>query len=95
MHQLIPHGGMDYVYSTCIVRCGCFSGPDGNQESDKIVQMTVNEVFNGKDAEEGHFLGLVPLVEHYLASVDLEVHTKKTLQSYLQFISKKASGKIR
>lgn len=53
--------------------------------------MTLNEIFNGK---EGEFPGLIPLIKDYLKDMDVDAQTSCTLQTYLRFIRKKASGTV-
>ena len=55
--------------------------------------MTVNEIINGQ-SREGNFPGLIPLVESYLNSVNIDVETRCGLARYLNLISKRASGKL-
>lgn len=57
-------------------------------------QMTINEVINGQTATENGFPGLIPLVEHYLNSMNVDVETRCDLASYLDLIRKRASGEL-
>lgn len=52
--------------------------------------MSISEIVNGKDG----FPGLVPLIQTYLNSMDVDADTQCTLQQYLSFISKRAKGEI-
>lgn len=67
----------------------CKSGT--NTECDMFVQMTINEIINGK---EGEFPGLIPLINNYLSSMDVDADTHCTIQQYLKFIQRRASGEI-
>ncbi|CAH1980041.1 unnamed protein product [Acanthoscelides obtectus] len=58
---------------------------------DMFVEMTLNEIINGK---EGEFPGLIPLIKSYLTGMDVDADTHCTIQQYLQFIQKRASGEI-
>ncbi|XP_046839051.1 glutamate--cysteine ligase catalytic subunit-like [Xenia sp. Carnegie-2017] len=51
--------------------------------------MSVDEIINGKD---GEFSGLIPLINKFLDSVDVDFDTRCTISHYLKFMSKKASG---
>lgn len=51
--------------------------------------MTVNEIINGKGNE---FPGLVPLIQNFLASMDIDVDTQCTIQQYLKLIQLRAKG---
>lgn len=59
---------------------------------DEYALMTVDEIINGQDA--GGFPGLVPLVESYLDSVNVDVETRCELARYLALIKGRASGKL-
>lgn len=54
--------------------------------------MTISEIING--STEGTFPGLVPLVESYLNSVNVDVETMCALQRYLDLIRKRADGSL-
>lgn len=55
--------------------------------------MTVDEIINGCSAGDG-FPGLIPLVESYLDSVNVDVQTRCELASYLDLIRKRADGRL-
>ena len=67
------------------------SPPIGPVE-DEYEEMTVNEIING--SQEGDFPGLIPIVESYLDSVNVDVETRCELATYLNLISKRASGEL-
>jgi len=58
--------------------------------------MTIDEIMNGsKDGEDGNnFPGLIPLVESYLDSMNVEVSTRCELTRYLDLIRKRADGRL-
>ncbi|KAI9353702.1 glutamate-cysteine ligase-domain-containing protein [Obelidium mucronatum] len=59
---------------------------------DDAVELTVDEIINGKANE---FPGMVPLIRAYLsAAPNLSYSTLKGLNEYLDFISRRAAGKI-
>jgi len=58
---------------------------------DEYTLMTVNEIVNGSP---GGFPGLIPLVESYLDSVNVDVQTRCELATYLQLIRDRASGRL-
>lgn len=65
---------------------------------DEYRLMTVNEIINGTaacddDGGEG-FPGLIPLVESYLDSVNVDVATRCELATYLDLIRRRASGDL-
>jgi glutamate--cysteine ligase catalytic subunit len=74
--------------------------PQGNVE-DEYELMTVNEIINGKSAcstssspdGEG-FPGLIPLVESYLNSMNVDVETRCDIATYLDLIRKRANGRL-
>jgi glutamate--cysteine ligase catalytic subunit len=64
--------------------------PTGPVE-DEYTLMTIDEIVNGSS---GQFPGLVPLVENYLDSVNVDVQTRCELATYLELICDRASGKL-
>lgn len=54
--------------------------------------MTVNEIINGKGNE---FPGLVPLIQNFLANMDIDVDTQCTIQQYLKLIQLRARGELK
>ncbi|KAI1159021.1 glutamate-cysteine ligase [Nemania serpens] len=61
---------------------------------DEYTLMTVDEVINGSKSEEHNFPGLIPIVESYLDSVNMDVQTRCELSTYLDLIRKRASGEL-
>ncbi|KOS23034.1 Glutamate--cysteine ligase [Escovopsis weberi] len=59
---------------------------------DEYEEMTIDEIVNGSST--GDFPGLIPLVESYLDSVNVDVETRCELATYLSLISKRASGEL-
>jgi glutamate--cysteine ligase catalytic subunit len=57
----------------------------GLSYEDSFEEMTIDEIFNGKDC---YFPGLIPLVYGYLEFVNCEAETFEKLDKYLAFISK-------
>ncbi|KAJ5623457.1 hypothetical protein N7490_012062 [Penicillium lividum] len=54
--------------------------------------MTIDDIING--CADGSFPGLIPLVESYLNSVNVDVETRCFLASYLDLIRKRADGTL-
>ncbi|KAK4546775.1 Zn finger-containing GTPase- Activating Protein for ARF [Oleoguttula mirabilis] len=67
------------------------SSPFGPVE-DEYELMTVDEIINGK--ADGSFPGLIPLVESYLDSVNVDVETRCELAQYLALIKGRANGTL-
>ncbi|KAK4508370.1 hypothetical protein PRZ48_002108 [Zasmidium cellare] len=59
---------------------------------DEYELMTVDEIINGKPASG--FPGLIPLVESYLDSVNVDVETRCELAQYLALIRGRANGEL-
>ncbi len=59
---------------------------------DEYELMTVNEIINGK--LDGSFPGLIPLVESYLDSVNVDVETRCEVAQYLALIKGRADGSL-
>lgn len=60
---------------------------------DECSLMTVDEIINGQPNGTG-FPGLIPLVESYLNSMNVDVETRCALARYLDLIRKRASGHL-
>lgn len=58
---------------------------------DEYALMTIDEIING---QADGFPGLIPLVESYLNSVNVDVETRCELARYLDLIQKRASGQL-
>ncbi|OAA72628.1 glutamate-cysteine ligase catalytic subunit [Akanthomyces lecanii RCEF 1005] len=58
----------------------------------EYAEMSIDEIING--SADGEFPGLVPIVESYLDSVNVDVETRCELATYLSLISKRASGEL-
>ncbi|KAJ1912094.1 glutamate--cysteine ligase, partial [Tieghemiomyces parasiticus] len=58
---------------------------------DEYSLMSIDEIMNGK--ADG-FIGLIPLVNAHLDSVEVDRPTRKQIDKYLDFVSKRASGEL-
>ncbi|KAL4809954.1 GCS-domain-containing protein [Aspergillus unguis] len=67
------------------------SPPLGPVESEYEL-MTISDIING--SADGSFPGLIPLVESYLDSVNVDVETRCSLARYLDLIRKRANGTL-
>jgi glutamate--cysteine ligase catalytic subunit len=57
--------------------------------------MGIDEIMNGsKGDSENNFPGLIPLVESYLDSMNVDVETRCELAAYLDLIRKRANGSL-
>jgi glutamate--cysteine ligase catalytic subunit len=63
---------------------------------DEYTEMTVAEIINGptSDDDDNDFPGLIPLVESYLDSINVDVETRCELGRYLDLIRKRADGTL-
>ncbi|KAL4954342.1 glutamate-cysteine ligase-domain-containing protein [Aspergillus filifer] len=59
---------------------------------DEYTEMSINDIINGSDTSD--FPGLIPLVESYLNSVNVDVETRCSLARYLDLIRKRANGTL-
>ncbi|PFH59321.1 hypothetical protein XA68_12522 [Ophiocordyceps unilateralis] len=66
--------------------------PPGVPVEDEYEEMAIDEIVNGSST--GRFPGLIPIVESYLDSVNVDVETRCRLAIYLGLISKRASGEL-
>lgn len=68
--------------------------PTGPVE-DEYALMSIDEIMNGsKNCSDNNFPGLIPLVESYLDSMNVDVETRCELASYLDLIRKRANGSL-
>ncbi|KAI7005298.1 Glutamate--cysteine, partial [Hortaea werneckii] len=67
------------------------ASPAGPVE-DEYELMSVDEIINGK--ADGSFPGLIPLVESYLDSINVDVETRCELARYLALIRGRANGTL-
>ncbi|KAK8089897.1 glutamate-cysteine ligase catalytic subunit [Apiospora hydei] len=67
--------------------------PTGPVE-DEYALMSIDEVINGSRTEDNDFPGLIPIVESYLDSVNVDVQTRCELATYLDLIRRRASGEL-
>ncbi|EKD20254.1 uncharacterized protein L3040_000513 [Drepanopeziza brunnea f. sp. 'multigermtubi'] len=66
--------------------------PTGPVE-DEYALMSIDEIMNGSKADSGYdFPGLIPLVESYLDSMNVDVETRCELAAYLNLIKRRANG---
>ena len=71
--------------------------PPSGPVEDEYAEMTINEVINGQTRSANPndpppFIGLLPLVESYLDSVNVDVETRCELAQYLELVRKRANG---
>jgi glutamate--cysteine ligase catalytic subunit len=64
--------------------------PTGPVE-DEFEEMTIDEVVNGSTRG---FPGLLPLVDSYLDSLNVDVQTRCEIETYLSLVRKRASGEL-
>jgi glutamate--cysteine ligase catalytic subunit len=68
--------------------------PTGPVE-DEYALMSIDEIMNGSfEDSEIQFPGLIPLVESYLDSMNVDVTTRCELANYLDLIKKRADGRL-
>ncbi|KAG9576038.1 GCS-domain-containing protein, partial [Aureobasidium melanogenum] len=58
---------------------------------DEYELMTVDEIMNGK---ADSFPGLIPLVERYLSSINVDVEIRCEMARYLKLIRQRATGEL-
>ncbi|KAI1773379.1 GCS-domain-containing protein [Hypoxylon cercidicola] len=61
---------------------------------DEHALMTVDEIVNGSRSGDHDFPGLIPIVESYLDSVNVDVQTRCDLSAYLDLVRMRASGEL-
>jgi glutamate--cysteine ligase catalytic subunit len=69
--------------------------PTPGPVEDEYTQMTIDEIINGARTDNpDDFPGLIPLVELYLDSVNIDVTTRCELARYLDLIRQRANGTL-
>mmetsp|Transcript_29762 Transcript_29762/g.81748 ORF Transcript_29762/g.81748 Transcript_29762/m.81748 type:complete len:995 (-) Transcript_29762:98-3082(-) len=63
----------------------------GSEEENSFEEMTMAEIMSGKG---DYFPGLIPLVSAYLDYIQVDKSTRSKLNSYLEFIEKRANGEL-
>lgn len=63
----------------------------GSHENSGYMEMTMDEIFNGKGEQ---FPGLINVVQFYLNHLDVDVDTRCSISQYLKLISGRASGEV-
>lgn len=61
---------------------------------DEYTEMTCDEIINGSAGDAAAFPGLLPLVESYLDSVNVDVETRCALARYLDLVRRRADGSV-
>ncbi|XP_057331277.1 glutamate--cysteine ligase-like isoform X2 [Microplitis mediator] len=54
-------------------------------------EFSLNEIINGK---QGHFIGIIPLINSYIDSCNVDTETRNTIQRFLDLFGGRASGKL-
>lgn len=67
------------------------SANDQQASEGEFELMTINQIINGNGSS---FPGLVPLINDYLSSMDVDTDTHCTIQQYLRLIQRRAAGEI-
>jgi glutamate--cysteine ligase catalytic subunit len=69
------------------------------QIEDEYTLLTIDEIINGSkatsDDDDDGFIGLIPLIESYLNTVNVDVQTRCDLARYLDLVSKRANGQLK
>jgi glutamate--cysteine ligase catalytic subunit len=61
---------------------------------DEYALMSIDEIMNGSKDSSHSFPGLIPLVESYLDSMNMDVATRCELAAYLDLIRRRADGRL-
>jgi glutamate--cysteine ligase catalytic subunit len=76
------------AWKSLVVPCG-----DHATNSD-IIELSLDEIFNGKESAKEGFPGIIPSVKKYLNSLGCDSPVKAKLSPYLELISKRAAGTL-
>ncbi|XP_029451573.1 glutamate--cysteine ligase catalytic subunit [Rhinatrema bivittatum] len=70
----------------------CDAAQNGTETcAENYTLMSIDTIINGK---EGIFPGLIPILNSYLESMEVDVDTRCTILKYLKLIKKRASGEL-
>ena len=58
----------------------------------KIISLFIKSKFIKTNKQNGVFIGLVPLMERYLDTVEIGVRARCSMKEYIKLISNRASG---
>jgi hypothetical protein len=67
------------------------------EDADYFTQLSLDEIFNGQKCQNGQqsgFVGLIPIVQHYLGLIHCDPESLGIISNYLSFISRRASGQL-
>ncbi|KPP70212.1 glutamate--cysteine ligase catalytic subunit-like, partial [Scleropages formosus] len=70
---------------------GLENSDNGGSSLEEYTLMSIDTIINGK---EGVFQGLIPILNCYLANMEVDVDTRCTILNYLKLIKKRASGEL-
>uniref|UniRef100_A0A8C6EF64 Glutamate--cysteine ligase n=1 Tax=Moschus moschiferus TaxID=68415 RepID=A0A8C6EF64_MOSMO len=70
--------------------CGKVAG-SAEPAAEEYALMTIDTIINGK---EGVFPGLIPVLNSYLETMEVDVDTRCSILNYLKLIKKRASGEL-
>ncbi|XP_014673812.1 PREDICTED: glutamate--cysteine ligase catalytic subunit-like [Priapulus caudatus] len=76
--------------ATCLRECK--AATNSPQCAGTWERMGIDEIVNGK---EGTFPGLVPLMQSYMQSIEIDVDTACTINQYLALIQGRAAGRLK
>ena len=69
-------------------------GKQGNASfgsvDDECLNLSITDIFNGSEVEG--FVGLIPIVDAYLSSIDIDMESRLRLNIYLDFVRQRANG---
>lgn len=61
---------------------------------DEYALFTISEIINGSSSTDSSFPGLIPLLKHYLSSLNISVTTRCMMERYLDLIARRADGSL-
>jgi glutamate--cysteine ligase catalytic subunit len=66
-------------------------GPEPPAAEEAVLLMSLNDIING---QSGGFVGLIPLIELYLNTINIDAASRCTICKYLSLVSGRAAGKL-
>ena len=60
-------------------------------EEDNAQLLSINDIINGQESKSG-FIGMIPLIQTYLNSLNIDVETRCAIGKYLNLVKSRADG---
>ncbi len=83
-----------YFRRSIMTKTQAACGPEPPAAEDDVALMSLNDIINGQGGGGGGFVGLLPLIELYLNTINIDAASRCTLCRYLSLIAGRAAGTL-